>query len=253
MTKRRMMVVFLFCFSIGGLARMTGFQACSLARDSGRSGQMSEAQMRREFESRRRQRELERRRKQQERRKESAERKPEIDRLRKQRRVQREQARKEKEKEIEKDGGIGCYVAKRALEASEERWELIQPKLKKVENLRDRARSTIGAGISDGSSDSRTGVSSGTGRGGPKLQWERPWKGKSLNELTEAQRLARHLRILLERKDTTPQAFRRKIADLRKARSKDAEIEKQLAEARRELRAILTTSEEAVLVLKQWL
>ncbi len=247
MTKRRMMLVLVFCLSIGGLTRMTLFQACSLARDSGRSGEMSEAQRRREAERRLRQHELERRRRQEERRKEIAERKPEIARLRKQRRLQLEQAMKEHEKEIEKIGGYACHRAKMALGESEERWKLIQPKLEKVQSLRDQATSTVGAGLSDGSSDSRTGPS------GPALQWKRPWKDKPLNELTEAQRLARHLRALLERKDTTPQAFRRKIVALRKARSKEAEIERQLAEARRELREILTTRQEAILVLMQWL
>ena len=188
---------------------MTGFQACSLASHSKRSAQMA--------------------------------------RPRRRRRPQREQAMKEHEKEIEKAGGIACHVAKIALGATEERWKLIQPKLKKVQDLRDQATSVVGAGVSAGSSDSRTGPS------GPALQWKRPWKDKALNELTEAQRLARHLRALLERKDTTPQAFRRKISHLRKARSKEAEIEKQLAEARRELREILTTREEAVLVLLRWL
>ena len=101
--------------------------------------------------------------------------------------------------------------------------------------------------MSLGSSSGRTEASL------PKLQWERPWKYKPLFELTEAQRLARQLRTLLEKKGTTPQVFRRKIAALRKARSKEAEIQKQLAEARRELSEGLTTRQEAVLVLKGWL
>jgi hypothetical protein len=71
--------------------------------------------------------------------------------------------------------------------------------------------------------------------------------------MTEAQRLARELRILLEKKDTRPEVFRRKVDALRKARSKEAEIQKQLAEARRELREGLTTRQEAVLVLLGWL
>ena len=87
----------------------------------------------------------------------------------------------------------------------------------------------------------------------PKLQWEKPWKYTPLFEMTEAQRLAKQIRILLEKKDTPPQVFRRKVAALRKARSKQAEIQKQLAEARRELREILTTRQEAVLVLLGWL
>jgi hypothetical protein len=87
----------------------------------------------------------------------------------------------------------------------------------------------------------------------PKLQWHRPWKDKPLKDLTEAQRLADEIRILLEKKGTPMEVFRRKVAALRKARSKEAEIQKQLAEARRELREILTTRQEAVLVLQGWL
>jgi hypothetical protein len=49
------------------------------------------------------------------------------------------------------------------------------------------------------------------------------------------------------------EVFGRKVAALRKARSKEAEIQKQLAEARRELREGLTTRQEAVLVLLGWL
>jgi hypothetical protein len=71
--------------------------------------------------------------------------------------------------------------------------------------------------------------------------------------MTEAQRLARELRILLEKKDTPPEVFRSKVAALRKARSEQAEIGKQLVEARRQLREILTTRQEAILVLLGWL
>ena len=150
-------------------------------------------------------------------------------------------------KEREEAGGIACWFAKIALGETEEQWKLIQPKLKKVIDLWYQANSTVGAGVSLGSSSGRTEASL------PKLQWERPWKYKPLFELTEAQRLARQLRTLLEKKGTTPQVFRRKIAALRKARSKEAEIQKQLAEARRELSEGLTTRQEAVLVLKGWL
>ena len=71
--------------------------------------------------------------------------------------------------------------------------------------------------------------------------------------MTEAQRLAEEIRILLEKKDTSQEVFRRKVAALRKARSNEAEIQKQLVEARRELREGLTTRQEAVLVLLGWL
>jgi len=243
-----MMLAFLLCFLIGGVGRMTLFQACSLASDSKRSAEMSQAQSKGDFERTWRQLQLERRRKIEEDRKKSAERKPERDRIREQRRLLSEQGRKEKDKMIEEAGGTACYVAKTQLAGNEERWKLIQPKLKKVQDLRDQAHSsTVQAGVSNDSSDSRTGPS------GPRLKWDRPWEDKPLSELTEAQRLATDLRTLLERKDTTPAAFRSKMAALREARSKDLEIARQLAgqltEARRELRQILTTREEAILVL----
>ena len=242
-----MVLILLLCFSAGGLKRMMPFQSCILARDSRGSEEMSEAQGKREVERRLRQQELKLRRMRQERQKEKAERKPEIARLRKQRRLQSEQRKKEFEKKVAEAGGIRFLAAKYALGAPEEQWRHIRSKLEKVNNLRNQANSTVGASVSGGSTDSRTEPS------GPKLQWERPWKDKPLNELTEAQRLARHLRMLLKKKDTTPQVFRRKVTALRKAKSKEVEIEKQLAEARRELREGLTTRQEAVLVLKGWL
>lgn len=247
MTKQRIELILLLCFSTAGLACMTLLQTRGFGSDLERSGAMREAKSRSEAEKRLREHAKELRRRQQERRKEIAERKPEIARLREQRRIDREQRRREFEKEIEEAGGIRLLAAKYALGASKENWRLIRPKLEEVINLWDRANSRVGASLSLGSSDSRTES------GGPKLQWERPWQDKHLKELSEAQRLARQLRTLLERKDTTPQAFRRKMADLRKAKSKQVEIEQQLAEARRKLREILTTRQEAVLVLLGWL
>lgn len=255
MTKPKIVLILLLCFSAGGLTHMMPFQSCILARDSGRPEEMSEEQ--RKMEVKRRLQELKRQdelreelrhqRWRQERRREIAKRWPERAQKRKPLWTQSDQRRKEYEKEIEKAGVIACHVAKIALGESEERWKLIQPKLEKVQDLRDQATSTVGAGVSDGSSDSRTGPS------GPALQWKRPWKYTPLFEMTEAQKLARQIRTLLEKKDTPPQAFRRNMADLRKARRKEAEIERQLAEARRELREILTTRQEAILVLLGWL
>jgi len=229
---------------------MTLFEACSLASDSDRPAEMSQAQSKSEAERRLRQRQLERRKETAERKRQYAQKMRELKEQGRGPLASREQdreARKKYQKEIDKAGGIACYVAKSMLGESEERWTLLQPKLKKVQDLRNQATSTIGAGVSQGSSDSRTDPS------GPRLQWERPWKDKPLSELTEAQRLARYLRALLERKDSPPQAFSRKMAALRKARSKEAEIGKQLTGARQELRQILTTREEAILVLLGWL
>jgi hypothetical protein len=191
--------------------------------------------------------ELQRQRKQEKFRMETAKRWPEIAEKREPLWLQSDQRRKEFKNEMEKAGDIRLLDAKYALRVTEEQWNLIRPKLKIVINLWDQVNSTIGASVSSGSTASRTEPS------GPKLQWERPWKYKPLKELTEAQRLAEQLRILLEKKDTPMEVLRRKAAALRKARSKEAEIQKQLDEARRELREILTTRQEAVLVLLGWL
>ncbi len=208
---------------------------------------MTEQEKKRYFEKKRRQRELERQQRWRKFKKESAENRRERAPTREQRKLEMEQRRKEFDKEVEEAGGIRLLRAKYALGVSEEQWKLIRPKLEKVINLWDRAISTVGASVSGGLTDSRTGPN------GPRLKWDRPWEDKPRKELTEAQRLAGHLRILLEKEDTTPQVFRRKIGDLREARKEEAEIEKELAEARGELRGILTTCQEAVLVLLGWL
>lgn len=248
MPKRRiipMVLILLLCFSAGGLKRMMPFQSCILARGSGGSEEMSEEERKMEVKSRLQElkRQEERRRRDQEFRRNIAKRWPEIAQERKPLWLQSDQRRKERKKEREEAGGRRLLQAKDALRVPEEQWKLIRPKLEKVINLWDQANSRIGASVS---SNSQTAIV-------PKLQWKRPWKYKPLFELTEAQRLARQIRILLEKKVTSPQVFRRKVAALRKARSEQAEIGKQLVEARRELREILTTRQEAILVLLGWL
>ena len=250
MPKRKLALILLLCFSAGGLTHMTPFQSCILASDSGRPEEMSE-EKKKEIKSRleelkqqeKLKREEERRRKDREFRREIAKFHPEIAEKREPLWLQSDQERQEFEKEEEKAGGIRFLAAKYALRVSEEQWNIIRPKLEKVINLWDQANSTIGSSVS---SNSQT-VSV------PKIQWDRPWKYTPLFEMTEAQRLAEEIRILLEKKDTPMEVFRRKVDALRKARSKEAEIQKQLAEARRELRKILTTRQEAVLVLLGWL
>jgi len=250
MTKPKMVFILLLFFSTGGLIRMTPFQSCILANDSVRSEEMSEEQ-KREIKSRleelKRQDELKIRRKREKLSREMAKRNPEKAQIIMQQWFQSEQSRQELKREREEAGGIACWFAKVALGETEEQWKSIQPILKKVIDLWDKANSTIGASVSGSSGSGQTEANI------PKLQWDRPWKYTPLFEMTESQRLAEELRILLEKKDTPQQVFRRKVDALRKARSKEAEIQKQLAEARRELREILTTRQEAVLVLLGWL
>lgn len=206
---------------------------------------MTEQEKKRYYEKQRRQRELERQRNRQESRKRRAEREREMAPLREQRKLELEQRRKDFEEERQKEGGHQILVAKYALGVLEEQWKLIQPKLEKVQQLRDRASSGIGVWVVGSSGN-------GGEPGKPSFQWKQPWKDKSPDELTEAQRLAQRLRTLLERKNTTPEAFRHNIAALREARKKESKLERPLAEARRELREVLTTKQEAILVLLGW-
>lgn len=269
MAKRRIVLILVFSCSISFLAA----QALSQARSSDSSNaermrnisdeerereiqqkrterrlelerlqKMTEQERKRELAKRRRQRELERKQSLRESRKRLAERRREMEPQRKQRELELEMRRKEYEKEKEEAGGF--IFAKYALDANEEQWKLIQKKLENVRQLRDQANSTVGASVA-GSSVSGAGAKANV----PVFQWKKPWKDKPLSELTDAQRLAKQLVMLLEKKNTSPEAFRRKMAALRKVRSKETEFEKPLAEARRELREALTTRQEAVLVL----
>ena len=142
---------------------------------------------------------------------------------------------------------------KSALGATEEQWKVIKAKLERVQHLRKQATSVVGLSLAGGSSDNDTNLRARARPNVPTFQWKRPWKDKTPDELTEAQKLAKQLIALVERKNTTPGQFRRTMAALRKARREEAEIERNLAEAREELREGLTPRDEAALVLMKWL
>ena len=170
------------------------------------------------------------------------ERKPRIDRAQQNKEFQERVAKTRKEFLYEKS----------ALGATDEQWKVIKAKLEKVRYLRDHARSTAGLGLTS-SSGSGTSLRTRARPKAPTWQWKRPWKNKTSGELTDAQKLAKQLIALVERKDTTPEQFRRTMDALRKARRRETEIEKQLSEAREKLREGLTPRQEAALVLMRWL
>ena len=164
--------------------------------------------------------------------------------------LDREQRLKEFHQRVAKTKKEFLYE-KTALGVNEEQWKLIKAKFEKVRHLRDQARSTVGMGLTSSSS---SGTSRGsTSRNVPTWQWGKPWKDKAQSELTEAQKLAKHLIALVERKNTTPEQFRRQMDALRKARKEEAKIKRQLSETQKELRELLTIRQEATLVLMNWL
>jgi hypothetical protein len=138
---------------------------------------------------------------------------------------------------------------KAALEPTEEQWKLIKPKLEKLRQLREQANSKVGLGLAGGSTDTGRRPTSAARTPVPTWQWKDPWKGKASGELSEAQRIAKQLITLVERENVAPGTLKRTMEALRKARRNEAETEKQLAEARNELREVLTTRQEAALVL----
>jgi hypothetical protein len=242
MTKRRIILV----LGVSGSIALLAVAALSQERDSRRISDlpdlerlrsMTEAQREREAAKRKKQRELEARQRARE-----SKKKLEEHRKRVQRRKEAQEGPAETKREL-----LG---AKRALGVTQEQWKLIRPKLEKVRDLRGRAHSTVGLLLS---SSSASAAGSAQGPSVPAWQWNVSWKDKAPGELSEAQRTANRLMALVDRQKVAPGALRRTMDALRKARRDEAEIKKQLAQARAELREGLTPRQEAGLTLLGWL
>lgn len=245
MTKRKMLLELGVCFLMAGLAVQTFSQTHTSNRrsklsDLERLQKMTEAERQRYAEQKRAQARLELERKQKEGQKTARERK--LEREREQEEFRNRVAETKRE----------LLHEKAALAVTEEQWKLIKPKLEKVRELQDRARSTV---ILSLASSSTSGSATTKSPSVPTWQWNVSWKDKDPNELTEAQKTANDLMRLLDRKDVAPGTLKRTMEALRKARREEAQIQiqSQLAEARRELREGVTTRQEAALVLMNWL
>ena len=238
MTKQRVVLTLVLCSSVALLAVQALPQAsssrASAAEDSLR---ITGAERRKETAERRRQREL----REKELAKEGRGRLISIEQRQKNMRNKAAERRRE------------FLWQKAALGASEEKWKLIKAKLEKVRLLRGQANSMVGVFLVGGSSDNDTNRRAHARPNVPAFQWKRPWKDKAPEKLTDAQKLAKGLIALVERKSTTPEQFRRKMDALRKARKEEDQIRKQLSEAQQELCELLTTRQEAALVLMKWL
>lgn len=258
MTKRRIVFMLVLCSLMALPAVQTLSQACGSGRSPGASDAegsrgISYAERKREIEKRRKETKLAREQKKRELEKRSAERRRQNAQkhreLAKEDRgplIRPEQRRKNlREKAAERRREFSYQ--KSALGATEEQWKLIKAKLEKVRLLRGQANSLVGVFLAGGSNDR------GTRANMLAFQWKRPWKDKAPDELTEAQRLAKQLVVLIGRNSTPPQAFRLKMDALRKARGEEVELNRQLSEVRRELREMLTPRQEAALVLMKWL
>jgi len=157
-------------------------------------------------------------------------------------REQREKDTQERLAKIRKE----LFFVKKGLKASEEHWKAIKPILEEIQRLQIKSCSSVGLLLTSSSGDGLRAIE-------PAFQWKISWKDKAPAELTEAQRIANDLVDLVDKKNTTSEEFTRKMAALRESRSALEKQKSQLAEARRELRELLTTRQEAVLVLMGWL
>lgn len=112
---------------------------------------------------------------------------------------------------------------KESLQVNEEEWAVIKPKVEKVRNAQ--------------MSTQRMGM---MGRGRQQAE------GETAVTLSPMQKAAQELQTVLADKDAKPKDISARLTALREARSK---AEKELSEARQELKGLLTQKQEAQLVL----
>jgi alpha-galactosidase/6-phospho-beta-glucosidase family protein len=132
-----------------------------------------------------------------------------------------------------------------ALKATDQQWQVILPRWRKVQELRQQAR--ISAGINDAVwiTEIRTrGSNTQETHRFEDWSWKKPWEGKS--ELTKQEKTCQELLDVLENKNITEDELRLKIDALRQAKQEAA---KQLAQARQELCEVLTFRQQAILVM----
>lgn len=150
---------------------------------------------------------------------------------------------------------------KQALGVNEEQWKVIKPKLDKVKACRQRADVSIGLPFSSNfvssSTNSQQGggfaggfqaqFGSGGGSGGSNMTApDSSFGNQSKRRETQGERICRELNTLLDNFNSPPEAIRQKMLELQQAR---ASARKQLAQAQKELQAVLTLHQQARLVL----
>ncbi|OHB79639.1 MAG: hypothetical protein A2Z25_00495 [Planctomycetes bacterium RBG_16_55_9] len=256
MTKRSVILLLIVCSLVALLSSRTLSQADRSDSDKNASSEKyqrkTEEEIKKEIEHWRNMTDAERKREMARRR---AQLKSELEKRRKEREKQgskyKPPSKAEKEKKYKEyleevaESRREFLPEKYALKPTEEQWKIIKPKMEKVRFLRDRARDSVVWTLTSSSGNSS--------QNGPDWQWVVDWKDKPPAELTEAQKIANELMVLIDKKDTTSEQYRRKIEALRKSRLELAKIKRQYAEAKQELRKVLTTRQEAALVLMGWL
>jgi hypothetical protein len=154
-----------------------------------------------------------------------------------------------------------ALAMQQALWADERQWEVIEPKLKKVQALREQAFIAIGLPFqSSFTSGVVPGQTGGQGFGGfaGGFQFQAGGVGQGMgfqtsspfqnsdHLQTEGERICEELQFLLQVPDANPAEINLKLAALRQAREK---AKRQLVQAQQELRKVLNFRQQARLVL----
>lgn len=143
---------------------------------------------------------------------------------------------------------------KQALGVDEARWKIIRPKIEHVKACRQRATESLGAPFSSSFVSSSSPQGGGFGSG---FQYQFGGSGNMSsggssfqNQLdrrqSETQRYCQELQGLLDNPNSSSAAIKQKMLDLQRAR---ARARKQLAQAQKELREVLTFRQQARLCL----
>ncbi len=128
-------------------------------------------------------------------------------------------------------------MMKQRLDASDEEWEVIQPRLMKVQQLERENRAGFGRAFGRFGNRSRGGDDDRGARQGGDEGGDR--------ELSVVAQKSQALRQVLENENADTEAIKSALEELRVARkAHEAEVE----QARQELREVLTLRQEAVLV-----
>ncbi len=146
---------------------------------------------------------------------------------------------------------------KQALGVNDQQWKVIKPKLDKVKACRERSTVSIGPPFSSNfvSTSSQQGdgfgggfqFQFGGGGGGSNMTPpDSSLQSQSSRPETQGERICRELNALLDNFNSPPEAIRLKTLELQQAR---ANARKQLAQAQKELREVLTLRQQARLVL----
>lgn len=160
-----------------------------------------------------------------------------------------------------------------ALRAPDDQWRQLKPKLDRIECLKAEAEVALDPGSAGGNAGFQGqaftfggGFAGGSGAGfgsaggthpngaadARSNAWGRSWTlgPKSAMEMTEGEVLCEELRHLLQGESVPPAQIAQKIAALRQIR---AQARDELAKARQELRGLLVSHQEPVLIVMGYL